>query len=215
MTDNAKISLGRRQLLLGGVCLVILAGCSGLLPAPDVEQIYVLKPPAMPAQPGPKVNWALAVTAPDANQMLDSHRIAIMRTADTMDYYANAQWPDRLPELVADALVEGFEDSGRIEQVSRSHNSLHATYILSTDIRDFQARYDTPDGAPTIVVTISVKLITRKTREVVASLVARQTAPAGANSVDAAVQAFDSALGAAVAQIVTWALAVPIAPAAS
>ena len=215
MTDSAKMILGRRQLLLGGVSLIVLAGCGGLLPPPDTQQIYILKPATAPAMAGPKVSWALAVRLPSANQVLDSHRIAIMRTADTMDYYANAQWPDRLPELVADALVQGFEDSSRIDQVGRSHDSLHATYVLSTDIRDFQARYDTPDGAPTIVVTIAAKLVAQKTREVVASLVASQTAPASANSVDAAVQAFDSALGAAVAQIVAWALAAPTAPAAS
>jgi ABC-type uncharacterized transport system auxiliary subunit len=49
----------------------------------------------------------------------------------------------------------------------------------------------------------------------VASLVASQTAQAGANNIDAAVQAFDSALGAAVGQIVAWALAAPGTPAAS
>ncbi|HEY5346703.1 MAG TPA: ABC-type transport auxiliary lipoprotein family protein [Rhizomicrobium sp.] len=205
MSDDLK-HMDRRLLLLGGVSLFALAGCGGILPTPSINQIYVLAPTAAPATPGPKAGWALAVELPDANDTLDSSRIAIMRTADTMDYFADAQWPDRLPTLVANALVQGFEASGRIDQVGRSDNALHANYVLQTDLRDFEARYDTPDGAPTILVRIAARLVVQRTRQVAASLVAEQSVPAGANTIDAAVQAFDGALGAVVAQIVNWAL---------
>jgi ABC-type uncharacterized transport system auxiliary subunit len=45
--------------------------------------------------------------------------------------------------------------------------------------------------------------------KVVASLNARQTGPASANSVPSVVAAFDQAVGATLAQIVTWALSAP------
>jgi cholesterol transport system auxiliary component len=206
MSDNSRLAVDRRSLFLGSGALFVLAGCGGILPKPASNQIYLLKPTPMPAAAGPKVGWALVIQMPDALDSLDTTRIAIMRSADTLDYYANAQWPDRLPQLVAGALVQGFQASGRIDQVGRTHDALHADYALQTELRDFEARYATPDGAPTVMVQIAAQLIVRKTRRVVGSFVASQSAPAATNSIDAAVRAFDMALGAAVTQIVTWTL---------
>jgi cholesterol transport system auxiliary component len=206
MSDDTVLAVDRRFLFLGGGALFVLAGCGGILPKPAANQIYLLKPMPVPPAAGPKVDWALVVRRPDAIDSLDTNRIAIMRSADTLDYYANAQWPDRLPELVANELVQGFRESGRITQVSRMHEGLHADYVLQTQLHDFEARYDTPDGAPTIVIRIGAQLVARKTRSAVGSLIAAQSAPAAANSIDAAVQAFDRAMGAAVRQIVDWTL---------
>jgi cholesterol transport system auxiliary component len=206
MSNERNFCIDRRWLLLSGASLVVLAGCGGILPSPTVNKIYVLEPTKVPVAPGPKLAWGLAVEMPDASESLDSDRIAIMRTADTLDYYADAQWADRLPALVANALVESFQASGRLDQVGLTEDALHTTYILQTQLRHFEARYDAPDGAPTILARIGARLVTQRTRTVVATFVAEQSVPAGANSIDAAVQAFDTALGNAIAQIVNWTL---------
>jgi cholesterol transport system auxiliary component len=162
------------------------------------------------AQPSPnKVNWALAIQKPDAPGNLDSARIALARNETQLDYYANAAWPDRLPDLMQTALLAGFEASGRIDAVSRDDDALQSDYQLSTDLRAFEARYAASGGAPSVAVTIIAHMADTKSRKILANLSVNLTEPASANSVDAVVQALNIALAKAVDQIVQWALALP------
>ena len=110
-------------------------------------------------------------------------------------------------------MLAGFEATGRIESVAREEDSLHADYNLTTDIRDFEARYATPDGAPTATVTIIAHMSEAHSRKIVANLTVNLSEAASANSVDAVVQAFDTALAKAVTQIVSWALSLRPPPA--
>jgi len=201
----------RRLLLIAGSSLA-LAACGSLdklVGPPDAPQMYALRPAPAAAQPGDKVGWALSILKPDTSDNLDSQRIALVKSDTRLDYYANAAWPDRLPNLVQTALLAGFEASGRIEAVSREEDALHADYKLSTDLRDFEARYAVPDGAPTVAVTIIAHMTNARSREIVANRTVTLTEAATANSVDAVVQAFDIALAKAVDDITRWALALP------
>jgi cholesterol transport system auxiliary component len=207
------LRLTRRLVLVSGSALtlpLVLAGCGGniLGLGPDQEpQIYTLSPvSAAPAAGAAQVPWALAVEVRAASDAIDTRRIAITRSGTTMDYYANAVWPDNLPVLVQSALVKAFQDSGRIAAVSREQDSLRADYVLICDIRDFAAHYSDANGAPQIAIAIQAQMAAANGRKVLNSLAANNNVPASANSVDAAIAAFDAALGATLNQIVTWAL---------
>lgn len=209
--------LGRRVFLIAGSSLV-LAACGSLdklVGPPDAPQIYALRPVMPPAQPGEKVLWALSIQKPDASNNLDSSRIALARGNTQLDYYANATWPDRLPDMVQTALLAGFEATGRIDAVARDEDALHSDYELSTDLRDFEARYATPDGVPSVAVTIIAHMADTRSRKMMANLTVTLTEPASANSVDAVVQALDSTLAKAIVQITQWALALPPPPSAA
>ncbi len=136
-------------------------------------------------------------------------RCALARSGTQLDYYANAAWSDRLPDLVQTALLAGFEASGRIDAVSRDDDGLHSDYQLSTDLRDFEARYATANGVPNVAVTIIAHMSDTRSRKILANLSVNLTEPASANSVDPVVQALNTALAKAVNQIVQWALALP------
>jgi cholesterol transport system auxiliary component len=198
-----------RRLFLLGAASLTLAGCSGLFGPPDAAPIYVLTPAAPPAATGPKVRWALAIDTPDASQSLDTNRIALIHQDTTLDYYADAVWPDRLTDVVQTALLAAFQTSGGIDAVAREGDALHADYALGIDIRDFTAHYAAAGAAPTVAVVLVAQMVTAHGRKVAATLTASQTAPAAADSVAAVVAAFNTALAAAVNQIVPWALALP------
>lgn len=176
---------------------------------PAAPKLYVLRPALPPPSDAPKVNWALSIAMPDASAALDTARIAILRPPANLDCYADGAWPDHLPVLVQSALLDAFEASGRIAAVARDSDGAHADYILMTDLRDFEARYDTQDGIPVAVVRIGAKLIGALKRDIAAEFDAEEEVPAGANSVDAAVEALDEALSRALGKIVAWALGVP------
>lgn len=199
----------QRRLFLIGASALVLSACGGnLLGPPDAGPIYPVRP-SFPAGSGEKVRWALSILIPDVPGGLDSDRISLMQADGTMDYYAKATYPDRLPAIVQHALLDGFEASGRIDAVAPEQAALHADYNLVTEVKDFSAHYSQPDGIPSVTVSIMAKLSTTHGRAIVASFVATQTGTASANSAAAVTQALQQALGAAVTAIVNWTLTAP------
>ena len=196
----------RRTFLLGGAA-VALAGCSVsdlIGPSSAPVQLYALKPSGGAPTAGAKVPWHLSVGLPTATDYLDRSRIAIVKADTSVDYFADSQWTDHLPVLVQEALIEAFENSGRVDGVAAESDGFKADYILQTDLRDFEARYDQPDGPPTAVVAFQAILVDLKDRNLAAHLLVKKESAATQNSVDAAVEAMDRALGAALGDVVHW-----------
>ena len=195
-----------RRALFAGASGFVIAGCSNLVGPPSAPKLYVLEPALPRDLPGGKVNWALSIQMPEGSGGLDSERIAILMPPSGMDYYADSAWTDHLPILVQSALLEAFETCGRIDAVARDSDSARADYILSTDLRDFEARLDQAQGAPVAMVRIGARLVNARTREIVGYTSSSRELPASVNSVEAAVEALNSAFGGVLAQLVPWVL---------
>jgi len=201
----------RNFLILGGASLA-LAGCGGdLLGPPPPSPIYILEAPA-PVQPMAKLPWSLSVMRPSAPNALGGERIPLIQPDLTLDYYANANLPDAIPDLVQDAIVLAFEKSGGPTSVAPESEALHADYDLFVDIKDFEVRYAVKDGVPEALVSLTVRLAAARGRVVAGTTTVTHRAPASANSVTAAMQALGQALGAACAEIVTWSATFPAPP---
>jgi cholesterol transport system auxiliary component len=182
----------------------LLGGCGGLLSAPPERQLYRLTPTFAFAAPLPHVAAQLVVAMPTAPAGLATERIALSRAPVTLDYFADAQWADRLPFLVQTALLDGFEKSAAIPSVGPESLGLRADFMLDTTIGDFEAVYDSPGGPPRIVVKLHAMLVSIPEHRIVAQMSVSREASAAANSVPEIVAAFDQALGGAVAEVVTW-----------
>jgi cholesterol transport system auxiliary component len=190
--------------LLALLAAIVLASCGSILgPTVPPAQIYRLSPEMAP-QSGHPVAWQLAVGRPDTAQTLDTDRIALLR-GSLMDYYADAQWNDSAPRLVQSLLVQAFDRSGRVQAAPRDSASLRADLTLATELRDFEAQYDSADAVPLVVIDIQAKLLDQR-GQVIASLDSRQTARATQNNVPGVVAAFGQAMTTALSQIVTWSL---------
>jgi cholesterol transport system auxiliary component len=202
------VLLSRRLLIPAAVALFALAGCGSLIgPSGSPPQIYRLAPAFPAAAGGASVTWQLSIGRPNTTQTLDSERIALTRGA-AMDYYADAQWNDTVPRLFQSLLVEAFERSGRITAVAPESEGMHTDYLLVTELRDFDAQYDSASGAPLVVVDVAAKLIDNHGKVVTAREV-HQTARASQNSVASVVDAFDQATAAALTDLVAWTLQSP------
>jgi ABC-type uncharacterized transport system auxiliary subunit len=207
------MSTDRRHFLILGGASLALAGCGGdLLGPPPAPPIYVLEASA-PVQPVARLAWALTVMRPSAPAALNGERIPLIQPDLTLDYYANAQLPDAIPDLVQAALVQAFEKSGGPSSVAREADALHADYDLFVDIRDFELRYAVQDGVPEALVSLALRLAAAHGRAVAGTTIVTQRVPASANSVTAATAALGQALGAASAGAVTWAVGFPVPPA--
>lgn len=201
--------IARRTLLIGAASLLLPACSSELLGPPEAGAIYPVNP-AFPAGSGAKVGWALSIVRPEVAGGLDNDRIALHQPGGILDFYAKATYPAPLPALVQQALLDGFEATGRIDAVAPDQATQHSDYNLLTDVKDFSAHYSQQDGIPTVTVGITAKLSAARGRAIVSSLSVVKNGTASVNSAAATVQALQQALGAAVTDIVNWTLTAPM-----
>ena len=198
------MSAMNRRRLLSGLPLA-LAGCGSLLPTGGAPpKLYTLTP-ASDFAAGPAIRAQLLVDVPVSAAALDTERIALSRSAITIDYYAEAAWTDRAPLMIQSLLVQTFENSGRITAIGRESLALRADYVLRPELRHFEAEYRDA-AAPSAHLTLSIKLVKMPDRAIVAQRNFDATAPAPANQMAAIVESFDKALHDAVRQIVDWTL---------
>jgi len=202
----------RRRIFLITASSLLLSGCGGNLLGLGPQEAGTIYPirPTFPPGNGAKVGWALSLLRPDIAPGLDSDRIALIQADGSMDYYAKANYPDRVPPMVQQALLDGFESSGRIDAVAPEQAALHADYNLVTEIKDFAAHYAQTDGIPQVTVSLTAKLTTAHGRVIVSSFSTSKTLNASTNSAGAVAQAMQQALGTAVTEIVNWALTAPM-----
>ena len=202
----------RRRPLRAFAALILLpwlAGCGGLLPEPPARQLYRAIPSfAFPAGL-PRLPLQLLVATPSTPAALDAARIALSRSPVSLEYYAAAVWTDRVPFLVRDALVAGFEKSGTVAAVAPEGMGLRSEFVLDSAVDDFQAIYDSSDAPPLVRVKLDLKLVRIVERKIVAHTSVAGEARAASNTLPEIVQAFGAALGGAVQQAVIWTVGNP------
>jgi cholesterol transport system auxiliary component len=195
---------GRRSVAASLALLPLVAGCGGLLPKPPERQLYRLSSTAAVRASVPRVPAQLLVATPTSLAAFDTARIALSRSAITLEYFADAEWADRVPFVVQAALIEVFEKSRAFSGISSEGSGLQADFVLATEIRDFAAMYDSPNGPPRVRVQLNAELIRMPGRKILAETLVTGEATAAGNDMPAIVQAFGGALGGAVADLVTW-----------
>ena len=201
--------LSGRSRRWGFALVAVLCGSCGILSEAPKRQLYRADPTLSFAAPLPHTAAQLLVAVPNAPAGLDTARIALSRSAVSLDYFADAEWTDRVPLLVQSAMIEGFERSGAVPAVGRDSAGLRADFILESDIRDFSALYDSPAQPPLVSVVVNVKLIKIPDRKIVGQSSTTRRQRAAANGVPEVVRAFDAALGGVVEEVVRWAVTNP------
>jgi cholesterol transport system auxiliary component len=106
--------------------------------------------------------------------------------------------------MVQTALLDSFESSKTITAIDRESIGLRADLILKTDIRHFEALYDSRNGPPEVWVAITARLVDPSGRDVVAHASFDRREQAQANDIARVVLAFDEALGGVMEDIVLW-----------
>jgi cholesterol transport system auxiliary component len=194
---------------LVSILILALPACSGLFGGGSPPHLYRVTPKSSypPNLPHPAVQ--LLIDLPLSPAGLDTTRIALTRSAVSIDYFADAEWTDRAPVLIQTALVESFENSRALIAIDRESVALRADFILKPEIRHFEAVYDSPNGPPEVWVAVNVRLVNPSDREVVAQTSVEQRRRAAANDVPGIVVSLDDALGAVMKDIVVWTVTNP------
>ena len=111
---------------LPSIMAFAVTGCASLLGLSPAPHLYRLTPRSSfpPNLPHPSVQ--LLVDVPLAPAGLDTGRIALSRSAVSIDYFADAEWIDRVPLMVQTALLGSFENSKAITAIDRESVGLRS-----------------------------------------------------------------------------------------
>lgn len=204
---NPASWIGRR--CLAGVVAIALVGCSSLFVSTPPGKLYRLTPVGNFPADLPHASAQLAIDLPQAPAGIDTSRIALSKSPLTLDYFADSEWTDRLPNLIQTLLLASFENTGAIIGVDRTSGGLRADVILRTEIRHFEAVYDTGAGPPQVLVEIIARLAAVPGRTIVAETRFQQRVRAVATDIPSIVAAYDAATDAVLRDIVVWTLSNP------
>jgi len=202
MTIPRRLFLGALAGTLGGCSAVITGGG-------DPPRLYSLNPYTGRTS-APPVQWNLEVPVPTAAQGINTQRIALRRSLVSFEYYAGVNWIDVAPEMVQTVLIQSFENSGAIAGATRDATRVRPDYVLATELRDFQADYDSGNSPPLANVRILCRLLRLlPDRTIIATQTFANSARADGIAIERVVLAFDQALAQVAGQIVEWTLRAP------
>ena len=144
------------------------------------------------------------VEVPTAPAAIDTNRIVYQPTPNEIQYYADARWSDRAPQMVQTLFAETLENTHRLLAVSRQRVGLRSDYALQSELRTFAARPAESGSAPVVEIRFNVKVLREADDQIVASkmFVAQETAES--SSIRSVVDAFDRALGSVLADAAPW-----------
>jgi cholesterol transport system auxiliary component len=186
------------------VALIAMSGCA-LLSTPDPVQTYRfggLPATAITAQAfaSPVQVTLRRVEFPQAAK---GDRLLGVTGTETA-YIAGACWIAPAADLYMESIENAFAAQATRVRLIGPRELTRGQRSLDIDVRAFEARYDAPGMAPTIVVTARARLLALPGRTVAAERVFTVEQPATANRVSSIVEAFDLATRDLNTQIVAW-----------
>jgi cholesterol transport system auxiliary component len=192
------------RLAIGAALLAALAGC-GIVPKKEPLSLYAPEAHVQADASWPSVRWQLQIPRPHASELLDSPRIVVRPADGELQVYHGAVWAEPPPDLLQDAVLRAFEDSGRIAGVARRGSGIAGDYELVLDLRRFDSDY-AGGTTPSADIELVAKLIANRTNIVVATRTLRQKVPARTTAVGDVSRAFEGALTATIQELVGWTL---------
>jgi len=196
-----RISLIRP--IVATVALMGLSACA-LLSSPDPVQTYRFG--GVPASTaGSAVSSPVQVTLRRVEfpEAVEGDKLLGVTGTETA-YIAGARWVSPASDLYMESIENAFAAQATRVRLIGARELTRGQRSLDIDIRSFEARYDAPGMAPTIVVTARARLLALPERTVAAEQVFSVEQPASANRVSAIVEAFDTATRDLNTQIVAW-----------
>jgi cholesterol transport system auxiliary component len=175
---------------------LLIAACGGSAP-----ETFDLSAASVPE--AHRLRAQIAIREPVTSLDLDSQRILVRTSPETVAYLTGAQWSDRLPTLIQTRLVQTFQNAHLLDSVGRAGAGFSSNFSLELDVRAFELDAKGVQG----VVDIAAKIVDDRGGRIVASRIFRMEVPsAGTSGVQASV-ALNAALSAVMTQIVAFTVA--------
>lgn len=196
-TDTNRMK-PRRAVMLSLFSAMLLAGCGTTKPL----DTFNLSAPEPGISSPKRRNIQLLVPTPTALKALDSENIVVSSAPGSIEYLKDAQWGDRLTNIVQSRLVQAYENTALFGGVGRPGDGLAINYQILTDLRMFGIQ--AYGGQKSAVVELAVKLMNDKSGDVRATRIFRARVPVSGTGNAAYVRALDAAFDRTASEIVSW-----------
>ena len=184
---------------------LMLTGCSDILPKPaPPPALYRLTAAGDFPSRTALAPIQLQIEVPNAEAALDTARIALSRSATTLDYFADAAWTDRLPLVLQAQLLASFQNAHRLVAIAGASSAARSDAVLIIELRHFEAQYG-GSGPPQWRIELNADLISANDRKVIATRLFTGSAAVPQNNMTAIVDGADQAWRGVATQIVNWA----------
>lgn len=186
-----------------GVAASLLAGCA-LLSSPDPVQTYRFGGPApVVSESVGSAATAIALRRVEFPEAVEGDRLLGVTGTETA-YIKGARWVSPAADLYMESLENAFAGQATRVRLVGAREIVRGGRSLDIDMRAFEARYDAPGVAPTVVITARARVTTLPDRNVAAERMFSVEQPASENRVSSIVEAFDVATRDLNTQIVAW-----------
>ncbi|MBM3632282.1 MAG: hypothetical protein FJX03_01050 [Alphaproteobacteria bacterium] len=163
----------KKIIVIGVVASNLLCGCS-LFPSPgEPVKKYTLvaegNESVTPLTSYATRPYQLAIDMPTLYKPIDTTRIAVKPQEQTIDYFADVEWADRLNVLIQESLIYSLQNKKAFRGVSRPREGIHADYTLKIEVRKFYIDQQLAPHPSTAKVDYMVYLVKMPERQIVAS----------------------------------------------
>jgi cholesterol transport system auxiliary component len=182
---------------------LLLCSCVSLLPKAVPVQLYAfgqLPPPAAGSTAPNAVGVVLGGTTMPAAAVGDQ---ILTVTGQQAAYIAGGRWVVPAGVMIQGDAERAFEARSQHVRLLHRGDLGGAVALLHLDVGDFEARYDTPGVAPTVVVSLRASL-TRPGGALIAAQTFTAREPAAEDRIAPIVAAYDKAVIGVLGQVVAW-----------
>lgn len=115
-----------------------LSACSGVMDSKrDARQTYLLTPAISAGDAGAVANAPSLSLEVSVVPGLDTDRIMALSPDARLNPYANARWPDHLPEVISSLMKRSLADSGRFSSVENTSRASGDGWMLTLEVQQF------------------------------------------------------------------------------
>lgn len=190
----------RRALL---VLLVLLGGCFAPGGTREAQRYFVLEPAAPTSVRAASTRDAtLLLGMTSAAGFYDTQGIVFSRAPGTRGYYQLSSWTERPSRRIHALLGARLQQSGLFRTVATQGSGLRGDLVLSTDLEELY--HDAARSPGEVRLVLRAELTDPAQRRLLARRTFTGTAPAPSYDAQGAVQAFNTALGAVLDEVVAW-----------
>lgn len=134
---------------------MLLAACSGVMDSKQpARQVYMLAPYSGSTAASPVQGPELSMTV-NAVPGLDTDRVQALSSDARLNQYANARWPDHLPEVLTSVMKRSLASSGRFSAVEESTRASDDGWLLVLEVQQFYGIRNASGDTSAVIVEMT------------------------------------------------------------